>query len=146
MSKRILFTFLMISLITITACHKKTLSLGDNVYTLQTFLNSANCDAHCYETAQCEGKTVRLKGILDRDNINRSHHHFYLVDVNHRFNMEVKVADNITDDIFDVLEQNPAAEYIIKGKITGYDAATNFSCRHQFFLSLNNTRDLEISH
>ena len=146
MSKKILFTFLMISLVSISACHKKTLSLSDNVYRLQTFLNSENCDAHCYETAQCEGKIVRLKGLLDRANINRFQHQFYLVDINHRFSIEVKVADNITDDIFDILEQNPAAEYIVKAKITGYDAATNFSCRRQFFLSLNNTTDLEISH
>ena len=146
MSKKILFTFLMISLVSISACHKKTLSLGDNIYTLQTFLKSENCDAHCYETAQCEGKIVRLKGLLDRANINRFQHQFYLVDNNHRFSIEVKVADSITDDIFDVLEQNPAGEYIVKAKITGYDAATNFSCRRQFFLSLNDTTDLEVSH
>ena len=144
MTKKILFTFLMISLFTITACHKKTLSLSDNVYTLQTFLKSVNCEANCYETAQCEGKTVRLKGLLDRDNINRSQQQFYLVDVNSQYNIEVKVASNITDDIFDILEQNPAAEYIVKGKITGYNAATNISCKRQFTLSLNSTTNLRI--
>ena len=146
MYKKILIPILSILLWSIIACHKKTLSFSHNVYTLQTFINSANCDANCYETAQCEGKIVQLKGVLDQDNINRSYHQFYLTDVNRRYSIEVKVADNITAEIFDILEKKPTAEYIVKGKIMGYDAATNFSCKRQFVVLLNRTMDLKILH
>ena len=89
--RKILLPILPIFILSLTACNKKVLLFDRNIYSVKTFLDSANCDTKCYETAQCEGKMVWLKGKLDQDNINRSHHQFYIIDTNQRYRIEVKV-------------------------------------------------------
>ena len=60
---------------------KKDLDLSSpDYYGIKAFLKSKNANAKCGKTASCEGKTVKLKGILDENNINKETSEFWLID------------------------------------------------------------------
>jgi hypothetical protein len=128
--------------ILLAACSKKLLDLSDGQYSVSELIESKNCDSSCYQQAACEGKTVAVYGYLDPDNIDKEHKSFVMV--YHNKNIEVLVADNILDIVFDKLNTHSNSLFLVKGLVKGYDAPTNFVCDRKFTLQLSQADDVSI--
>lgn len=120
-----------------TSCSKKLLNIEANTYKVKELLKSENCDTDCGATADCEGKTVHVIGVLDEKNINEKTNQFFIYDSDDDYQLEVIVNDDINEDVFNLLEGNGDKTFTVSGIITGFDAPTNFSCDRLFTLKLS---------
>jgi hypothetical protein len=126
-----------------TSCRKKTLDFESGVYTVKELLKSANCDAACGTIADCEGREVHIKGLIDEDNINEEQSQFFIYDAtNSDYNISVSVALEIKDAVFEKLEGNGGKEFEVTATIKAYDAPTNFTCDRKFGLELSDVDNL----
>ncbi len=135
------FGFILLSILffLFTGCKKDELDLDSNTYFgIKAILNSENCNADCEETANCEGKMIKVKGFLDENNINASEHQFYLIDEKKdKYILEVKVDETVSSDVFQKLNGQGGQVFLVEGLMEGYDAPTNINCKRQFILRLD---------
>lgn len=126
-------------------CKPERLDFGGTAYFgVKQVLRSGNCKATCGEPAECEGSSIRVKGLADSTNLNKADRQFYLIDTGDpRFHLEVKVPAGINEEVFQKLLRSSGAEVRATGIIKGYDAPRNFSCRRQFTLYLTDASVVE---
>jgi len=126
-----------------TSCRKKTLDFETGVYTVKELLKSANCDVDCGEKADCEGREVHIIALIDENNINEEQSQFSVYDASDEdYNINVTVASEIKDAVFQKLEGNGGKEFEVIATIKGYDAPTNFTCDRTFGLELTDADNL----
>ena len=118
---------------------KKDLDLSSlDYFGIKTFLKSKNAKAKCGNKASCEDKTLRLKGILDENNINQEVSEFWLIDeTKDKFSIMVSVDTIIKTEVFDKLEGKGGLVFKVEGIVEGFDKNYNFSCRRGFILKLD---------
>lgn len=132
----ILLTFFPLFL---TKCKKADLDLSSNTYFgISEIFKSKNCDADCEETANCEGKTVKIRGVLDEYSINTAQHQFYLMDeTKEKIRLEVKVEKTASLAVFKKIKDKGGQVLQLEGVLEGFDARTNLNCDRKFFLRLD---------
>lgn len=141
-------SFITISLFIIIAnfsvsCHLKVLELETETYTVKELLKSANCDTECGFEADCEGKEVHVKGVIDDHNINEEQKQFFLQDQsNDKYFIEVIVDEDISEAVFNKLNGNGGELFKVSAIISGYDAPTNTNCERHFTLKLTEFENL----
>ena len=134
-----------VSLLMMTSCKKELDLDSDNYYSVRDFEKSTNVQADCGEKADCEGKTVRLTGRIDGDNINRETHVFWLNDEdNSKFTIEIKVEPSISDAVFDMIETEGGKKAKVKGIAEGFDKPTNYQCEREIYLIVFDPADVEL--
>ncbi|MEE9439008.1 MAG: hypothetical protein V3V14_08420 [Saprospiraceae bacterium] len=145
MKKNILLLILCFVTI-ISSCSKDLLDLSSaEHFDLKTFLNSENCDTDCGSEANCEGKIVKLQGIIDESNVNKESNYFRLVDQNDsEYNMQIDVKESINLEVFDKVTEFGSKLITIEGLIKGFDASTNFSCERMFNLTIDDSDNLKL--
>ena len=118
---------------------KKDLDLSSPDYNgIKAFLKSTNANAKCGKTASCEGKTVKLKGILDENNINKETSEFWLIDEKKdKYSIMVSVDTIIKTEVFDKLEGKGGLVFKVEGIVEGFDQNYNFSCERSFIIKLD---------
>jgi hypothetical protein len=117
-------------------CRKPALDLDSGQYFgIRTVLTSKNCHAACDETADCEGRNIRVRGKLDPRNINASDSQFFLLDEEREnFHLEVRIDSAIQSEVFRKLEGKGGAVLRVEGTINGFSAPTNLNCKRRFWL------------
>ncbi|MBC8343296.1 MAG: hypothetical protein H8E61_04875 [Bacteroidetes bacterium] len=145
MKKQFILSIAILMVISFSNC-KKELDLSTNeYYDVSDFLKSKNCQTKCGIQASCEGKKIRLQGIIDEINVMPSQHVFYLKDhAKDKFKMEIKVDSVISEVIFDLIQNQLSGKYRIEGIVEGFDKPTNFTCERGYFMHLIKESDLSI--
>ena len=133
-------------LLIFSACKKDTLDFSSNTYFgIEEFYESANCDTDCGEAADCEGKLVHLKGVLDENNMSEDVHHFSILDSEkEKISIFVDVDTLISAQVFDKIKEWGGKEIKVVGIVVGNDAPTNFTCERLFSLKLNALEDVSL--
>ncbi|NPA68565.1 MAG: hypothetical protein GXO50_08155, partial [Chlorobi bacterium] len=107
------------------------------------FLKSDNCDTKCGLQASCEGKTVRLKGIIDEDNINEQNGTFRITDEDdENYYIDIAVDDGISEEIFSKIKDKGGMPVKTEGVAEGFDMPTNFTCKRGFFLKASDASEI----
>ena len=134
-------------IVLLSSCSKYLLDLSsDKYYNIKTFLKSENCDADCGTEASCEGKTVKLQGVIDVDNINKESNYFRIVDKNDiDFNIQIDVNQSINLQVFDKVAAFGSKLISVEGVANGFDAPTNYTCERLFNLTVNNPENLKLN-
>jgi len=129
---------ILLTVLVLSGC-KKDLDLTSNEYFgIKTFLKSENAKTKCGKKAKCEGKTIKLKGILDADNINKETSEFRLIDEKKdKYSIMVSVDTLIKTVVFDKLEGKGGLVFKVEGIVEGFDKNTNFSCDRGFIIKLD---------
>jgi hypothetical protein len=139
--KRIIIVLTSIILI-LNGCRSLDLTTSE-YYGVKTFLKSKNAKSNCNEKSDCEGKTVKLKGILDENNINKNTSEFWLFDEeNCKFSILISVNPLIKTEVFNKLRNNGGLMYKIEGLAEGFDKNTNFYCERGIFIKLDNISNI----
>ncbi len=143
------YTYLLLTLLFVTIfsnCSKELLDLtSDDYYSVKTFLKSKNTDTVCGTEASCEGKTVKLKGIIDIDNINKESRYFRLMDQNDSdFSMQITVTEPISMEVFDNVVSFGSKVIVVEGVIKGFDAHMNISCDRLFTMTISDSSKIKL--
>ncbi len=135
-----------ILLISFPACKKELDLDADIYYGIKEFYDSKNCKTDCGEQAPCEGRTVKLEGLIDASSIQADALKFSMKDKDTgRENIEIKVAQEISDKVFDSLIDQGGKTVRVKGLVKGFDMKTNFSCNRGFSILLEEFENLQVT-
>ncbi len=129
---------ILFAVIAMSGC-KKTIDLNsDSYFGVQEFVKSKNAKSKCGEKAECEGKTIKLQGILDPNNINRETSAFFLIDQDkEKYTISVAVDSSITTEVFDKLKNKGGSFIKIEGVAEGFDMNYNFSCERGMVIKID---------
>ncbi len=126
-----------------SACNKELDLSSSTYFGIKEFLKSKNCKTKCNQAADCEGKTAKLKGKIDPDNILEERNVFFLLDENDaKYMIEVEVDSAIVDRVFEKLNGEGGSVFKVEGTVTGVDAPTNYECYRLFVLHLSDAEKL----
>ncbi len=130
---------ILLTVLVLFGCKKDFLDLTSTEYFgIKTFLKSENAKAKCGKKAKCEGKTIKLKGILDVNNINKETSEFWLIDeTKDKYSIMVSVDTLIKTEVFDKLEGKGGLVFKVEGIVEGFDKNYNLSCRRGFIIKLD---------
>jgi hypothetical protein len=145
MKRLIYFPVVIAFVLMISSCAKELDLDSGEYFSVKEFLQSKNAKADCDEKADCEGKNVRLEGLIDGDRVIRETNNFYIKDKdNPNFDIEIRVEESISNPVFDLLEPVGDRGVKVMGIADGYDKPTNYRCERVIFLVLLDPADLEI--
>jgi hypothetical protein len=129
--------FSIIIILTLTSCSRPLLNFStDKYFSIQELLNSKNCTVKCGEIASCEGKIIKLTGIIDEGNIFPETNRFRIYNKNkNKYSLFVSVTkDQI--NTFNFIQAHSEKTIKLIGKIKGFDRPMNFNCDKGFKLEL----------
>lgn len=137
---------LVMGLFLFSACDPESLDLdGDEIFGVETILDSENCDTECGVTADCEGKSVTITGTIDEINITPSAHQFYIFEIDNRNKqIEIKVDSTVSDDVFAKIADHANKNINIVGTLEGFDAQMNANCERIQFLNLTSADNITL--
>lgn len=142
------FTFLFLVFVAlILSCTKETIEFDlTQYYDVLVVLDSSNCAADCEEEADCEGKEVRVVGIIDGDEISTNNYTFEILDENDMMTpMVIRVDTMASSEIFEKITGNGDKVVRLQGFLEDQDGSGSTNCMREINLFVENPEFVRVS-